>query len=193
MRFWNRVGSATRNAPGGRVPNARCRPSLANIVALTTLLVGLALVAPQGASAGNQPSPTAHDAVLLVTLTNRVRASVGESHLIVRDDITALACSWAEELASHDLVEHSPYIHDAELLARSVGRDWILAGENVGSGPDIQKIHVALVASPAHYRNLVSPEFTHVGMCVRAGTDGTLFVVEQFLQVRTQKARRTKK
>lgn len=120
----------------------------------------------------------------MVQLTNRLRATVGSANLAIRDDLTRLACEWAETLAQNNILEHSPFIFDWELFASRMGRDWALAGENVGMGSDVYTIHGSLVGSPLHYRNLVNPEFVYIGICVRHGANGTAFVVEEFLAPR---------
>ncbi len=119
-----------------------------------------------------------------VVLTNRLRASVGSTNLVVRGDLSDLACDWADQLVTEGELRHSPFIRDRAVLSGRVGTDWRFAGENVGSGPVVREIHSALVASESHYRNLVNPDFNAVGVCAKRSPDGTLFVVQEFLSAR---------
>jgi uncharacterized protein YkwD len=186
MQFWRR-GNRSRRQIGYR---------LAAVVVAVLSALGSGTVA----SASSPPTPTtvrssaadmaatsqvnahtAAEALAMVTLTNRLRATVGAENLTVRADLTRLACDWAETLAEDNSLEHSPYIFDRELFTSRMGRNWGLAGENVGTGSDVYTIHGALVGSPLHYRNLVNPEFVYVGICVRHAVDGTAFVTEEFL------------
>lgn len=162
---------------------------------LLSVLIGIGsvgLIAP-AANAQEGSRSSAQEAQALVVLTNRLRGTVGEANLIVRDDLVGIACEWAEALRKRGDVQHSPFIADATLYSESIGRDWTLAGENVGSGPDVYAIHGALVGSPLHYKNLVDNDFTHVGICVRRDARGNLFVVEEFLSQRSSKSKRSKR
>ena len=124
------------------------------------------------------------EARAMVVLTNRLRASLGAGNLAVRDDLTSLACEWAQTMANVRALEHSPYIYDRALFSRRIGRDWELAGENVGTGSDIYTIHGALMGSPSHYANLANPEFEYVGICVRHSADGNAYVAQEFLSAK---------
>jgi uncharacterized protein YkwD len=126
----------------------------------------------------------------MVVLTNRLRSRVGAPNLAVREDLEEVACEWVDTIIATGRIEHSPFIHDRVLLISRVGRDWSLAGENIGVGPTIRHIYEALVASELHYRNLVNPDFTYVGICAKRGPDGDLIVVEEFLAPRAPVDRR---
>lgn len=159
------------------------------------IVAAAAAILAAGATPASAQQDDGHraEAALMVTLTNRVRSAVGEPNLIVRDDLVALACEWADKVQADHNIGHSPYIFDRDLLASRVGRDWSVAGENVGSGSDVYVIHGALVGSPTHYRNLVEPEFAYVGICIRNDRSGNLYVVQEFLSAKVTKARKAKK
>ena len=148
----------------------------------TVISAGVTIPASLAASPSAQAnSRTADEAQSMVVFANRLRSSLGTDGLAVRDDLTQLACDWADTLVQLNTLEHSPFIYDRQLLTGRVGHGWMLAGENVGTGPDIFTIHSALVRSSSHYRNLVNPEFVYVGVCVRHAPDGTAFVAQEFL------------
>ena len=145
---------------------------------------------PASPPSAQASSRTAAEAQTMVVLTNRLRSSLGADGLAVRDDLTQLACDWADTLVELNNLEHSPFISDRQLFTGRVGHGWVLAGENVGTGPDVYTIHSALVRSSSHYRNLVNPEFVYVGVCVRHAPDGTAFIAQEFLA--TKSSRRAK-
>jgi uncharacterized protein YkwD len=185
-------GSDLRGAATATVRAARARScGVANLCLVTATLGALLISAPgtaRAADAGNDRS----GAQMMVTLTNRLRASLGETSLTMREDLISLACDWADQVETSRDVSHSPFIFDRGLMTSRVGHNWSLAGENVGSGPDVYLIHGALVGSPAHYRNLVDAEFAYVGICVRHDSDGNLYVVEEFLSPKAARAHKTK-
>ncbi len=189
MQFWRR---ADRRATRIGIPSAVV--AIAVVSALGALLPGTTSMASSRpapatartsatnlAASSKANAQAAAEAQAMVVLTNRLRSSVGAENLSVREDLTRLACEWAETLAEENALEHSPFIFDRELFSSRMGRDWGLAGENVGTGSDVYTIHGALVGSPLHYRNLVNPEFIYVGICVRHGANGTAFVTQEFL------------
>ena len=63
--------------------------------------------------------------------------------------------------------------------------NWQKLGENVGVGMTTDKLHQAFIDSPSHYKNLVDPDLTHVGVGVVLGRDGAIFTAHQFMQLRS--------
>jgi hypothetical protein len=82
-------------------------------------------------------------------------------------------------MAAADRISHNPR------LSREVTVDWEKIGENVGVGMTVERLHDAFVASPSHYKNLVDPDFTHIGIAVVVGKGGALFTAHEFLQYRS--------
>lgn len=170
----------------GRLTRRRSRiqGALVALVGMIATVISAGVMTP--ASPASPPSAqassrTAAEAQTMVVLTNRLRSSLGADSLAVRDDLTQLACDWADTLVELNNLEHSPFISDRQLFTARLGHGWVLAGENVGTGPDVYTIHSALVRSSSHYRNLVNPEFVYVGVCVRHAPDGTAFIAQEFL------------
>jgi uncharacterized protein YkwD len=73
-----------------------------------------------------------------------------------------------------DLLHHTP----SDILRRRVTR-WVVLGENVGVGGDVDVLHQAFMNSPAHKANIVLPGFAYVGVgTVRR--DGRMWVTVIF-------------
>lgn len=109
---------------------------------------------------------------------NALRIDKGLQPLVEHSELTAIARRWAGAMAAADQISHN------RGFSKSVRSDWEKLGENVGVGMTVEKLHAAFVASPAHYRNLVNPVFTYVGVGVVVGRDGALFTAHQFMQLR---------
>lgn len=188
------TGEPKRPIPG---PPPRLRSAAARIGLLAGLLVGflgVSSLAGIPVASAAEAATTVHEAQTFLTLTNRLRASLGQQPLVAREDLVAMACGWASEIARVGEISHSPQMADRQLLSAQIGTDWSSVGENAGSGPDAGVIHGALVDSPAHYRNLVNAGFVYVGICVRHDTNGSLYVVQEFLTPRpAPKARRARR
>jgi uncharacterized protein YkwD len=114
--------------------------------------------------------------------TNALRAAVGAPALVEHILLDLKAQSWARQMASAGRISHS------RLSAGLGGLDWTYLGENVGAvqpgGDPLARLHDALVASPSHREILVDPQFTHMGVGVARGPDGTVYVAEVFARLR---------
>ena len=60
---------------------------------------------------------------------------------------------------------------------------WSKLGENVGVGYSVDDLMTALVNSPAHYRNIVDPSFSYIGVGVSYGDDGRMYTTHDFMAV----------
>ncbi|MEY2477396.1 MAG: hypothetical protein QOG87_2711 [Actinomycetota bacterium] len=57
-----------------------------------------------------------------------------------------------------------------------------MLGENVGMGPNVDQVHVALMNSPGHKANILEPAFSIVGMGVVRSGDGMVYITQDFVQ-----------
>ena len=146
------------------------------LVAVLALAVGL-----PASGAGAQTDPAAAEADFVARI-NAVRSSKGLGPLAVHPELVDVARAWATRMAEADEISHNPD------LAEQVRADWQKLGENVGVGMTVPKLHDAFVRSPTHYRNLIDPDFTHVGVAVVLGRDGAIFTTHQFMKLRAPKA-----
>ena len=55
----------------------------------------------------------------------------------------------------------------------------------MGVGYDVNGLMAAFVKSPAHYENIVDPEFNYVGVGVSYGADGRLYTTHDFMGLDT--------
>lgn len=142
---------ADRTAPRGHTTR------LAAVIAALLLLGGLF---PAHADA-RPAEPTTAEAQFL-NLLNQERARAGLPALWSHPSLTNQARGWSGHMASQDRIFHTTTLAADTAAALP---DWQRAGENVGYGPEVQRLHDMFVASPSHYRNIVG-DFTHVGVGV---------------------------
>ncbi len=57
---------------------------------------------------------------------------------------------------------------------------WSTVGENIAYGWRVGSMHDALVASPGHYTNLTSENFTHIGVGVWIEESGKIWTTHVF-------------
>lgn len=107
---------------------------------------------------------------------NGLRSSRGLAPLQLDGELTGLAQSWSQNMASTGSLAHTPS------LSAGINSNWTKLGENVGYGPNNDLIWNGFVNSPRHLANLTDPAFTHVGIGV-AWSGGTQFVTHRFMAV----------
>lgn len=135
------------------------------------LALGLAILVALAAS-GCMPD----DARTFLDRANDLRAGSGLPALQEHDTLTAKAERWAEHMAATGRLEHSTLTADLDGLA------WTALGENVAvstpTSDTLRTLHDLLVSSPQHRANLLSGQFTHLGVGVATSRDGRVWVVE---------------
>ena len=110
-----------------------------------------------------------------INAVNRLRASKGLSQLQVHGGLTGVARSWTDRMVANGGISHNPN------LGSQVGGSWTKLGENVGVGHDVDGLMQAFINSPSHYRNLVDPVWTHIGVGVSFGSDGRTYTTHNFM------------
>jgi uncharacterized protein YkwD len=76
-------------------------------------------------------------------------------------------------MASHQSMRHNPYL-------TSQVQDWQSVGENVGRGPSESNIQRAFMGDTYHRDNILSRDFTQVGIGTARDSHGRLYVDEVF-------------
>jgi uncharacterized protein YkwD len=105
---------------------------------------------------------------------NAVRSSVGVDPLDADPLLIDSGRAWAESMRAASGIDHDPS------LKHSYSQPWLRLGENVGTGPDVESIAAAFIASPSHYANIIRPDWDGAGIgVVSVGT--RIYVVERFV------------
>lgn len=125
---------------------------------------------------------SAGDEAAFVSKINALRQSKGLGTLAVSGELTSIGRSWSERMLAAGAISHNPS------FPSQVSANWLKLGENVGHGGNVNSLFQAFVNSPAHYKNLVDPDFTHVGVGVVVGPDGSLWTAHQFMRLATSTA-----
>lgn len=113
----------------------------------------------------------------MIDLINGERASRGLSALTPYWDLEDDAA-----LQTYRQVAKGTIFHTAD-LSSVVSGGWLALGENVGMGPTIPLLHAAFMDSPGHRANILG-DWTHIGISVKAATDGQLFITVIFMKAR---------
>lgn len=141
------------------------------VVAAALFLVPLLqFEAPAQAQSADELRETAFVAAL-----NETRRDLGLDELIVDDELTMLARIWSVEMGDEGAIFH------ANPISANMTTDWLKLGENVGVGPQTDKLMAAFIASPTHYQNIIDPEFTHIGVGV-IWEDDLMYTTHRFMK-----------
>lgn len=109
-----------------------------------------------------RPAEPATAETQFLDLLNQERARNDLAPMQLHTGLRADARTWSQVMADQDRIFHTSTLADD--TARRLP-DWRRAGENVGYGPEVQRLHDAFVASPDHYRNIVG-DFNYLGVGV---------------------------
>lgn len=148
---------------------------------LVVMAVMVAAALPFAAPAVADRANPAADEQAFVAKINQLRAEHGLRPLAVDGELTTIGRRWAGKMAAAGQISHN------QNFPNEVTQDWEKLGENVGVGSNVDELHDAFVKSPAHFRNLVDKDFTHIGVGVVYAGDGSLYTSHQFMKLRAAK------
>lgn len=126
-------------------------------------------------------SASASDEASFIAGVNQARASAGLPPLQADSQLTSLSRTWSAHMRDGGCGS-GQFICHASPLSSGVTHNWGKLGENVGTGGDVGSVMQAFINSPGHYRNIVDPEFTHVGVGV-VWQDGRLYTTHRFMKL----------
>jgi uncharacterized protein YkwD len=141
-------------------------PALLRLISVLSALSILVLASPD-AHAGTRSRQA------FVTDTNDARLNHERRVLQVTSHLTDIAQNWAHWMARHHSMQHNPNLE-------SEVHNWQDLGENVGSGGSESTIHRAFMRDTYHRRNILSPDYTQVGIGTARDENGRLYVDEVF-------------
>jgi len=98
------------------------------------------------------------------------------------DELAEIATEYAEYMVRFNHLAHVDRDGRGprERILAAGGSDY-LVGENVARSRSAAGIHQQIMAGPAHRRNTVNPDWTHVGVGVAVDRTGTLWATELFV------------
>lgn len=129
-------------------------------------------VLPSGNPMGDLSSREVLNVEAIITLTNNARALNGLPPLRANLLLNTIAESRAKDMLEKQYFAHvSPTGQQASDIAQSVGYQYKIIAENIGSGDFYtnKKIVDGWMQSPGHKRNILSPEVEEIGAAVLKG------------------------
>jgi uncharacterized YkwD family protein len=113
----------------------------------------------------------------MLNLVNAARKQNGLSPLKSDNQLIDVA-----RMKSKDMIDKNYFSHNSPTygspfdMLKSFGISYLKAGENIAGNQTVQKAHDALMNSPGHRKNILSPDYTHVGIGIQEGGNyGNMF------------------
>jgi len=147
-------------------------PALPRAFSVLAVLATLVIASP-AAHAGDQSWTGYRSRQAFVSDTNNARMNHDRRVLQVTSHLTEIAQNWAQWMARHHSMQHNPNLE-------SQVHNWQDLGENVGSGGSEPPIHRAFMNDTYHRDNILSPNYTQVGIGTARDDNGRLYVDEVF-------------
>lgn len=104
------------------------------------------------------------------------RQQHGLAGLEVHPELQTKAHQWAEHLAATGSLQHSD-------VTSGIAAPWVALGETVSSAGSLDDAFAIQMSSATHRAKLLDGKFTHVGMGVATGADGTVYLVVNLMQL----------
>lgn len=130
----------------------------------------------QGGTAPKTPSAQTNTATLssaeqqMIRLVNEARAQNNLPALKVDTSLASVARTKAQDMIDNNYFSHnSPKYGSPFDMMKSFGIKYIQAGENIAGNQSVENAHNSLMNSPGHRKNILNPEFTHIGIGIRQG------------------------
>jgi uncharacterized protein YkwD len=134
-------------------------------VAVATIVTAAILPLSLKKASAEAPVDVTSQEAQFVTMINALRADKGSGPLALSNELDPVARAWTAKMVAQGAISHNPNLAK-EVTA--VTKNWKKLGENVGfdNTLGVVQLNAAFVASPAHYRNLVDPDFDQVAITI---------------------------
>ncbi|MFW6306426.1 MAG: CAP domain-containing protein, partial [Bacillota bacterium] len=119
----------------------------------------------------------------LISLINQERRKNGLLSLVEDPELSRVARVKAQDIIDNNYFSHySPTYGSPFDMINEFGIEYQYAGENLAQNTSVAKAHEALMNSSGHRKNILSPNFTHVGIGIKKAERGYIYV-EMFIGV----------
>ena len=116
----------------------------------------------------------------LLNLINFERQKLNLQEVVLDESLSILAQKHSNDMSLKNYFAHinlNGETPDDRRLKEGIPTS---VGENLAKNTSLYNAHQGLVRSPAHYENILNPEWTRVGIGLTTSSDGYLIVVEEF-------------
>jgi uncharacterized YkwD family protein len=161
----------------GNVDTATLRSILQSYTRLKTSPPGQAPSGTGGGRGANQTYTVSDAEKQMSALVNAARKEAGLPALAVHSELSRVARFKSDDMAVNTYFSHdSPTYGSPFQMMKSFRIQYTAAGENIACNQSVQRAHDALMNSPGHRANILSKDFTHIGIgIVNGGQCGAMY------------------
>ncbi len=169
----------------GFIPNDQCKPVVAEDKKANVApeALGATPGATQGGTTPNTPDTKTNSSSLtdaeqeMLKLINTARAQNNVAPLKIDMEVTNVARIKSQDMIDNNYFSHySPTYGSPFDMMKNFGIDYVQAGENIAGNQNVQNAHNGLMNSPGHRKNILNPDFTHIGIGIKKGSNyGNIF------------------
>ena len=119
----------------------------------------------------------------VVALVNQERAKLGLAPLKDNSQLSNVARTKSEDMATNNYFSHtSPTYGSPFDMMKKFGITYNAAGENIAMGqPTAASVMTAWMNSPGHKANILSANFTEIGVGVAKNKNGSIYWTQEFI------------
>ena len=118
-----------------------------------------------------------------VSLLNVDRRANGLPDLKVDSRLTTLAQNYAQDMVNRNYFSHTnPEGQSPFDRMKAAGISYSYAGENIAMNQTVQAAETALMSDSGHRANILSSNYTTVGIGVAYDKNGNLYIVQDFIK-----------
>lgn len=104
----------------------------------------------------------------MINLVNSERKKNNLPALKVNSELTRVARIKSQDMVDNNYFSHySPTYGSPFDMLKSFGIEYLYAGENIAANSTVQKAHTSLMNSSGHRQNILSPNFTDIGIGIK--------------------------
>ncbi|HZJ57100.1 MAG TPA: CAP domain-containing protein [Clostridia bacterium] len=148
--------------------------------------------APQPEARPEQPVPAPQPAPTpqgiggqqgqMLDMVNQERIKAGLKPLAWDSDLANVAQVKAKDMSDNNYFDHnSPTYGSPFEMMKKFGITYRAAGENLAGSGGVDRAHVGLMNSEGHRKNILNPNFTHLGIGVEKSTRYGYVYVQMFV------------
>ncbi len=117
------------------------------------------------------------DEFKMVKLVNQERLERGLPPLKIDMELVRIARMKSQDMVTNGYFSHySPTYGSPFNMLKKAGINYLYAGENIAGAPTVETAHNALMNSPGHRKNILNPNYTHIGIgIIEGGPYGKMF------------------
>ncbi|SKC38992.1 CAP domain-containing protein [Maledivibacter halophilus] len=107
----------------------------------------------------------------MVRLVNAERSKRGLTPLKADLELCDVSRNKSQDMIDNDYFSHySPTYGSPFEMLKNFGIKYIYAGENIAGDPTVKSAHESLMKSEGHKKNILNPNFTHIGVGIKEGS-----------------------